>query len=49
LNFDPATVKGNLIEFLKFEEPWCLSRQLVWGHKIPAYFVENSKRFYFYL
>uniref|UniRef100_A0A915MP12 valine--tRNA ligase n=1 Tax=Meloidogyne javanica TaxID=6303 RepID=A0A915MP12_MELJA len=44
LNFDPATVKGNLIEFLKFEEPWCLSRQLVWGHKIPAYFVENSKR-----
>uniref|UniRef100_A0A914L9K9 valine--tRNA ligase n=1 Tax=Meloidogyne incognita TaxID=6306 RepID=A0A914L9K9_MELIC len=44
LNFDPATVKGNLIEFLKFEEPWCLSRQLVWGHKIPAYFVESSKR-----
>ncbi|KAL7077827.1 hypothetical protein ACQ4LE_002915 [Meloidogyne hapla] len=44
LNLDPNTVRGNLIEFLKFEEPWCLSRQLVWGHKIPAYFVESSKR-----
>ncbi|CAK5009384.1 unnamed protein product [Meloidogyne enterolobii] len=43
-NINPATVKGNLIEFLKFEEPWCLSRQLIWGHKIPAYFVESSKR-----
>ncbi|KAF7635659.1 hypothetical protein Mgra_00004902 [Meloidogyne graminicola] len=44
LNLDPNSVRGNLIEFLKFEEPWCLSRQLIWGHKIPAYFVENSKR-----
>lgn len=21
-------------------KPWCISRQLWWGHRIPAYFVE---------
>ena len=32
------------MEFLNYKEPWNLSRQLHWGHKIPAYFVENTKR-----
>lgn len=47
LHLDPTTIRGNLVDFLKFKEPWCLSRQLLWGHKIPAYFVEDSKRYFF--
>uniref|UniRef100_A0A914WZV3 valine--tRNA ligase n=1 Tax=Plectus sambesii TaxID=2011161 RepID=A0A914WZV3_9BILA len=27
--------------WLSNEEPWCLSRQLLWGHPIPAYKMDN--------
>lgn len=46
LSLDPPVVKGSLVEFLKYEEPWNLSRQLLWGHKIPAYLVEKSQRYH---
>lgn len=36
-----------LIEWLSYSEPWCLSRQLLWGHKIPAYFDIDTKKFIF--
>mmetsp|Transcript_34869 Transcript_34869/g.67419 ORF Transcript_34869/g.67419 Transcript_34869/m.67419 type:complete len:1020 (-) Transcript_34869:166-3225(-) len=25
--------------FMKTPQPWCISRQLWWGHRIPAYFI----------
>ncbi|KAL3081809.1 hypothetical protein niasHT_034000 [Heterodera trifolii] len=43
-NFKPPMNKGITEEFTKFKEPWNLSRQIVWGHRIPAYLVEKSKR-----
>ena len=24
-------------------EPWCISRQLWWGHQIPAWYTEDGK------
>ena len=26
-------------------EPWCISRQIWWGHRIPAWYDENGKYF----
>ncbi len=26
-------------------EPWCISRQICWGHKIPAYYTANGSIF----
>uniref|UniRef100_A0A183BKD3 valine--tRNA ligase n=1 Tax=Globodera pallida TaxID=36090 RepID=A0A183BKD3_GLOPA len=43
-NFTPPMSKEIADEFIKFKEPWNLSRQIVWGHRIPAYFVEKSER-----
>ena len=26
-------------------EPWCISRQLWWGHRIPAWYTSNGDIF----
>ena len=26
-------------------EPWCISRQIWWGHRIPAWYDDNGKIF----
>ena len=26
-------------------EPWCISRQIWWGHRIPAWYDENGNIF----
>ena len=28
---------------MKDIEDWCISRQLWWGHRIPAWYDENKK------
>uniref|UniRef100_A0AC34FBT9 Valine--tRNA ligase n=1 Tax=Panagrolaimus sp. ES5 TaxID=591445 RepID=A0AC34FBT9_9BILA len=33
----PDGNRQKLVDWLNYDEPWCLSRQLVWGHQIPAY------------
>ncbi|VDK47708.1 unnamed protein product [Anisakis simplex] len=33
----PKLLSVKLEEWLENKEPWCLSRQLVWGHRVPAY------------
>lgn len=30
---------------LRSSQPWCLSRQLWWGHQIPAWYTEDGKYF----
>ncbi|KAI1722800.1 tRNA synthetases class I (I, l, M and v) domain-containing protein [Ditylenchus destructor] len=40
----PDNVEAKLMEWLKHREPWCLSRQLVWGHPVPAYSVPELNR-----
>ncbi|KAK0426736.1 hypothetical protein QR680_009869 [Steinernema hermaphroditum] len=37
LKLVPSFLEQKLREWLEYDEPWCLSRQLLWGHRIPAY------------
>ena len=30
---------------MKNIEPWCISRQILWGHQIPAWFGPNGEIF----
>uniref|UniRef100_A0AC35UHV4 Valine--tRNA ligase n=1 Tax=Rhabditophanes sp. KR3021 TaxID=114890 RepID=A0AC35UHV4_9BILA len=44
LRIFPEFHKENLNQWLNNEDPWCLSRQLWWGHQIPAYFDADSNK-----
>lgn len=39
---EPTKWKENYIAWLKNIEPWCLSRNIIWGHKIPVWY-NNSE------
>ena len=48
--FEPKAWEKTYFEWLRNIEPWCISRQLWWGHRIPAWygpdghvFVENDE------
>lgn len=36
--FEPKSYEKIYFEWLRNIEPWCISRQLWWGHRIPAWF-----------
>ncbi len=36
--FEPASYSKVYFEWLRNIEPWCISRQLWWGHRIPAWY-----------
>lgn len=36
----PSSAEKNYMRWMKDIQDWCLSRQLWWGHQIPAYFIE---------
>uniref|UniRef100_A0A1I7THL1 valine--tRNA ligase n=1 Tax=Caenorhabditis tropicalis TaxID=1561998 RepID=A0A1I7THL1_9PELO len=38
----PEYQSHRLIDWFENQEPWCLSRQLWWGHRIPAYHSGNQ-------
>ena len=40
--FIPERFKGTLEHWLNNIEDWCVSRQLWWGHRIPAWYNENG-------
>uniref|UniRef100_A0A183VAK6 valine--tRNA ligase n=1 Tax=Toxocara canis TaxID=6265 RepID=A0A183VAK6_TOXCA len=42
LSITPNFLRTKLEDWLSNKEPWCLSRQLVWGHRIPAYRLAND-------
>jgi len=41
LNFVPEHFDKTYIHWLENIKDWCISRQLWWGHRIPAYYCEN--------
>ncbi|CAD5221699.1 unnamed protein product [Bursaphelenchus okinawaensis] len=43
LKIDPDYGEIALENWLQNPEPWCLSRQLLWGHRIPSFIDENGK------
>ena len=43
--FVPANWDKTYFEWMNNIEPWCVSRQLWWGHRIPAWFGPDDKIF----
>jgi len=41
--FEPRHWDKTYFEWMRNIEPWCISRQLWWGHRIPAWFDEDGK------
>lgn len=39
LKFYPSKYKSTYINWLENIQDWCISRQLWWGHRIPAYYL----------
>lgn len=39
LKIIPQTSENEWYRWLEQPQDWCISRQLWWGHRVPAYFV----------
>ena len=42
MNFYPAKYKSTYKNWLENIQDWCISRQLWWGHRIPAYYYNEN-------
>ena len=40
--FYPETWTKTFFQWMKNIEPWCISRQIWWGHRIPAWYDNNN-------
>ena len=45
IQFYPAKYKNTYRHWLENIKDWCISRQLWWGHRIPAYYLPNNGGF----
>ena len=43
--FVPKTWENTFFEWMNNIEPWCISRQLWWGHRIPAWYAADGSIF----
>ena len=43
--FEPKNWEKTYFEWLRNIEPWCISRQLWWGHRIPAWYGPDGRVF----
>ena len=43
LKFHPTKYVTTYRNWLENIQDWCISRQLWWGHRIPAYFIETNE------
>lgn len=41
----PAKYKNTYRHWMENVKDWCISRQLWWGHRIPAYYLPDSNKF----
>jgi len=44
-NFFPNNWTKTYFQWMNNIQPWCISRQLWWGHRIPAWYSEDKKIF----
>jgi valyl-tRNA synthetase len=44
-SFVPKTWEKTYFEWMENIQPWCISRQLWWGHQIPAWYGPDDKVF----
>ncbi len=42
INFYPKRFNKTLINWMNIAEDWCVSRQIWWGHRIPAYYHRET-------
>lgn len=42
VNFYPQRFEKTFVQWLENIEDWCVSRQLWWGHRIPAYYKKGT-------
>lgn len=45
INFYPSKFKNTYRRWMTDTKDWCISRQLWWGHRIPAYYLPNGHTF----
>jgi valyl-tRNA synthetase len=43
--FSPRQWENNFFSWMSDLQPWCISRQIWWGHRIPAWFGPDEKVF----
>lgn len=43
IKFHPAKFKNTYRHWMENVKDWCISRQLWWGHRIPAYYLPNGE------
>ena len=43
IKFVPENWSNTYFEWMRNIEDWCISRQIWWGHRIPAWYDENGK------
>ena len=41
MEFVPKSYEKTYFEWMRNIQPWCISRQLWWGHRIPAYYCDD--------
>src|SRR5207245_253862 len=41
----PKTWEKTFFNWMENIQPWCVSRQLWWGHQIPAWFADDGRVF----
>ncbi len=46
INFYPKRFEKTFTQWLENIEDWCISRQLWWGHRIPAYYHKDTNEIY---
>jgi len=44
-NFFPKNWSNTYFQWMSNIQPWCISRQLWWGHRIPAWYSKDKKIF----
>tara|TARA_B100000959_G_scaffold285489_1_gene360415 strand:+ start:3040 stop:5682 length:2643 start_codon:yes stop_codon:yes gene_type:complete len=43
ITFKPKFWENTFFEWMEKIQPWCISRQIIWGHRIPIWFSEDGK------
>ena len=41
-SFYPENWKKTFFQWMHDIEPWCISRQIWWGHRIPAWYDQKN-------
>ena len=45
MKFIPKNWENLFFEWMRNIQPWCISRQLWWGHRIPVWYGPDKKTF----